>query len=205
MVRTTTTQHPDWKWYPTSGPAKPLVLRRKVEHLVTVDDPFCLLPYARHCVKSAVPSRYGTSRGALASSSLVPCCRRTVENDPNSSKPQHTHEEYYAHHQLVNLQAQRASEGRGRWTNAEKAALRAGVTKHGTKWVDIKNDASFQSILGGRSAQKCKDQWRKQLCTEGVHVKSLLSMLMNQICHRAGFETSQAGCTCWYATELTEC
>ena len=54
-----------------------------------------------------------------------------------------------------------------RWTQEEEDALRAGVDKHGTRWVDIKNDPTFSHTLQNRSQKDVKNKWRNIEKREG--------------------------------------
>ena len=53
------------------------------------------------------------------------------------------------------------------WTQEEDDALRAGVDKHGKRWVGVKNDPVFSRILKNRSPRDMSKRWRNIKKREG--------------------------------------
>ncbi|XVF15416.1 hypothetical protein REPUB_Repub09cG0151300 [Reevesia pubescens] len=71
-----------------------------------------------------------------------------------------------------------------KWTAEEEAALKAGVTKHGTgKWRNILSDPEFSSVLHSRSNVDLKDKWRNINATAiwGSRQKAKLALKRNQL------------------------
>jgi hypothetical protein len=94
-----------------------------------------------------------------------------MKNDPTSSQILKNHSPQRMKAKWCNIEKREGKRTTPqvyrRWTQDEEDALRAGVDKHGRRWMGIKNDPTFSQILKNRSRNDMSQKWREIEKREG--------------------------------------